>query len=280
MEDRRIHRAVSADGTMIAGRVHGHGPPLVFVHGGLGDGERSWGPLLGLLGERFTCHTMSTRGRGRSAAPVDGDHSLARLVEDVVAYVESIGSRAGLIGYSSGGMLAFGAAARSAAVSAVAVYEPPVFEVPSEDRPRPTPEKAARAVEAVADGRAAEAARIMIRGVATDDELVALEAQGAFEAWAPNVRVGLQEVPGYEGSRDPGPTHPSVLAGLTVPVLYLHGARTPTDWYVAGARHVGANVSDVRVEELTGAGHFAPLLAPEPIADALARFFESAPRPV
>ena len=29
--NERIHRAVSADGTEIAGRVQGHGPPLILV---------------------------------------------------------------------------------------------------------------------------------------------------------------------------------------------------------------------------------------------------------
>jgi hypothetical protein len=42
MTDERIHRAVSADGTEIAGRVQGQGPALVLFHGGIGDGDIAW----------------------------------------------------------------------------------------------------------------------------------------------------------------------------------------------------------------------------------------------
>ena len=46
MTDERIHRAVSADGSEIAGRVRGRGPALVLVHGGIGDGDVAWESLL------------------------------------------------------------------------------------------------------------------------------------------------------------------------------------------------------------------------------------------
>jgi hypothetical protein len=39
VRDDRIHRVVSDDGTEIAGRLRRQGPPLVIVHGGLGDGN-------------------------------------------------------------------------------------------------------------------------------------------------------------------------------------------------------------------------------------------------
>ncbi len=37
MTNERIHRAMSRDGTEIAGRVYGQGPPLVLVHGAMDD---------------------------------------------------------------------------------------------------------------------------------------------------------------------------------------------------------------------------------------------------
>ena len=86
MDERRIQRAVSADGTEIVGRVIGQGPPLVLVHGAIGDGEFAWTELLPHLTDRFTCYLPSTRGRGLSGD--HPDHSLPRLQEDVDAFAD------------------------------------------------------------------------------------------------------------------------------------------------------------------------------------------------
>ena len=84
MEGNRSHRATSRDGTGIVGSAHGTGPPLVFVHGALADGELEWGEVVPHLVDRFTCHLISTRGRGASRDAAD--HSSPRLVEDVLGY--------------------------------------------------------------------------------------------------------------------------------------------------------------------------------------------------
>lgn len=111
-EEPVVHRAISADGTEIAGRLHGQGSPLVLVHGGLGDGEGSWEPLLPYLTDRFTCYTMSTRCRRLSGQ--SSDLSPQRLIEDVTAFAESIGEPVGLVGLSTTWTL--GAAAHTDAV--------------------------------------------------------------------------------------------------------------------------------------------------------------------
>jgi pimeloyl-ACP methyl ester carboxylesterase len=278
MNEHRIHRVVSSDGTEIAGRVHGQGPPLVLVHGGLGD-DTGWSELLPYLTEHFVCYSMTTRGRGLSAAPADTDYSLERLVQDVAAFAASVGEPVGLVGHSLGGALVLGAAAESDAVSAVAVYEPAVFEATSEVDPSSSHEKATRSVEAWAEGRLADAARVMIEGAATYDELAALSARGAFEAWASKVGVAVQEMQQAREFEKSSPTHPSLLTRITVPILYLHGERTPTTWYREGVRHVANHVADLHVVEIPGVGHFAPLLAPERIASELIRMFTTALQP-
>jgi pimeloyl-ACP methyl ester carboxylesterase len=278
MDDHGIHRAVSADGTEIVGRVIGQGPELVLVHGGLGDGELTWQALLPLLADRFTCYTMSTRGRGLSAVPSRPDYRLQRMVEDVAGFIDSIGRPVGLAGYSSGGMYALAAAAACPTVSAVAVFEPPVLAAGEEHAER-FAAAAARVQEHACQGRLAEAARSAIEIVAHDDELAALEAAGAFEAWARNVPVGRQEIRDAARPDGPNPLAPEALAGIAAPVLYLHGSRAHP-WYRDGGSHLREHVADLRVAEVPGVGHFGPLLVPQPVADALIWFFEATLAPV
>lgn len=119
MSNQRTHYVTTSDGVVIGGTVHGQGPPLVFVHGIIGDGDIDWQALVGHLTGRFTCYLPSWRGRGLS-----GDHpdlSFGRLVDDVLVYVDSVSEPTGLVGWSAGAGLALTAAGTQPdAVDAVA----------------------------------------------------------------------------------------------------------------------------------------------------------------
>ena len=97
----------------------------------LADGDTDWQALLPHLTGRFTCHLPSCRGRGLS-----GDHpdlSPGRMVDDILAYVDSMEATTGLVGWSSGAYLAVTvAAAQSDAVVAVAPFEPGVLSLMNE----------------------------------------------------------------------------------------------------------------------------------------------------
>ena len=54
-----------------------------------GDGEVAYEALVPHLADRFTCYTPSTRGRGPSGD--NPDHAVHHLVEDVVAFIDTIG---------------------------------------------------------------------------------------------------------------------------------------------------------------------------------------------
>ena len=274
MHEDRIHRTSSDDGTEIAARVHGHGPPLVFVHGGLGDDHLGWPTVVPWLADQFTCYTMSTRGRGLSGHSTD--FSPGRVVQDVVAVVESLGEPVGLVGHSGGALQSLAAAQHTTAISGVAAYEPPVLEVISEDMSTRFADTVAQVREVAAEGRLPEAARTWMAFATNDDELAALSPE-VFEAQGPNVPVQLQQwAEGFEAD-GPSPTAPSQLARLTVPVLLLHGTRSePHPWITDGVRHVADHVPDVQVREITGAGHIGPVLEPEAVATQLAQFFTAA----
>ena len=273
MSDDRIHRTKSADGTEIAGRVHGQGPPLVLFHGAPHDGDLAWEDLVPHLADRFTCYLPSWRGRGLSAD--SEDHTPPRHTEDAAAFVDSIGGPVYVAGWSAGVMATLGAAANSDSVAAVALYEPTVMSVMREADLADLGATFQQIGAAVAEGRLADAARAFHPFVATDDELAALgtdyyERSGpAF----PSLLQALQALQAYDGPRS---TDPEAMARISVPVLLLRGQQTRRATFYADAeQYVAEHVGDPHLRELPNVGHFAPALAPEPVAEALASFFAS-----
>jgi pimeloyl-ACP methyl ester carboxylesterase len=278
MADERIQRAVSLDGTEIAGRVRGQGPALVLVHGGIGDGDIAWEALLPHLTDRFTCYLPSTRGRGMSSD--NPDHSPARLEDDVTAFVDSIGEPVCLVGWSGSGAWVLGAAARSRSVAALAGYEPGVVSVMGENDLARTFATMEQVGLAAADGRLVDAVRAFARWICTDNEIAALEETDFYERWARCVPAMLRFVrqdATYEGPRS---TDSEILGKVSAPVLLLRGQQTLLGtWFADAARHIAQHVVDAHVRELPGIGHFAPVLAPEPLAKELISFFDSVPQP-
>jgi pimeloyl-ACP methyl ester carboxylesterase len=268
----RMHQAVSTDGTPIAGGVHGHGPPLVLVPGGPTDGETGWLALLPCLSELFTCYTINTRGRGPSGD--HPDHSRERIVQDIVAFVESIGDSVLLFGHSAGGAHALEAAAGTAAVQALAVYEPTLIELAEPDLRARFDDAFVRVHQAVDDGRPADGAQVFLEelALANDQELALLADVGAVEEMAPLVPVVLEEA---AQSGPPQLTDLSVLDEITVPVLLLHGAETHP-FYKQVARHVADRLADCRLRAIPGLGHLGPEITPEPVTNELRWLAETA----
>jgi pimeloyl-ACP methyl ester carboxylesterase len=195
MDNRRTHYVTTTDGVSIGGTVHGEGPPLVFVHGMLADGDIDWQALLPHLTGRFTCYLPSLRGRGLS-----GDHpdlSPRRMVDDILAYVDSIEAPTGLVGWSSGAYLAVSvAAAQSDALDAVAPVEPGVLSLMDEQEQAVFGGAAARMGELAAEGKMSAAARAFAGWPFNDEEIALAEDAGYFEAagrYVPNLLSLLQQ---------------------------------------------------------------------------------------
>jgi pimeloyl-ACP methyl ester carboxylesterase len=268
-----IHRAISSDGTEIAGRVEGQGPPLVLVQSSVHDGEWAWEALLPHLTDRFTCYLPSLRGRGSSGD--SPDHSPPRFQEDIDAFVDSVGEPVLLVGWSDGANLALGAAARSGGVAAVAAYEPAVYRLMREDDLARFGSAIEQQMEAVADGRPLDAVQIFLRFVCNEDELAALEP-AYLEQQASLHPLVMEEAEQEASYNGPQPTDPEVLARIDAPVLVLLGQQTRLDtFFTDSAQHVVQTVADSRVRELPDVGHYAPMVAPEPVAKELISFFAS-----
>ncbi len=276
MTEDRIHRAASADGTEIAGRVQGQGPPLVLAHPNVLDGDIAWAALVPHLADRFTCYLPSLRGRGLSSD--HPDHSPRRLQEDIIAFVDSIGEPVCLVGWSDSGAM-FGAAIHSDAVAAVAAFEPSVYPLLREDDLAAFGATIEQWTTEAADGRLGDAALTFHRFVCTEVEFAALEADYLewFQANVPVLMEELRQEASYEG---PDPTDPEMLARITAPVLVLRSLEGALGTFFAdSAEHIAKHVTDAHVRELPDIGHFAPVVAPEPLAKELIAFFESVRRP-
>src|ERR1700712_2085670 len=91
----------------------GHGPPLVCVHGALGD-FLTWSPVLGPLSKKHRVIAISLRHFFPEHWDGVGDtYSIAQHVDDVIAFIEQVdGKPVDLMGHSRGGHICFRVAQR------------------------------------------------------------------------------------------------------------------------------------------------------------------------
>lgn len=261
-------RVVSRDGTEIAYWTSGDGPPLVLVHGTPADHTR-WRPLLPYLEPHATVHAMDRRGRGGSG---DGpDYDLAREFEDVAAVVDAIakasGSGVDVYGHSHGGFCAFGAAALTANIRRLVLYE---------GWPAPNPEVYAlpAGVEERMDALLAEGDReAVVETLFRDLLMMSEEELNAFRAapsWQGRVAAAhtiTRECRAELGAR----LDPQLAAKIIVPVLLLTGEDS-SDPSKADIETVAAALPDARIVVLEGQQHVADVLVPEVFAEHVMAF--------
>ena len=86
----------------VAGRREG--TPVLFLHGGPGEGSQSFASIAGPSLERnFRIIYLDQRGSGRSERPWNNEYSISLLVEDVEQLRQRLGvPRIDLIGHSAG----------------------------------------------------------------------------------------------------------------------------------------------------------------------------------
>ena len=96
---------VHAAGHRIAYDLKGEGPPLVLLHGYVGD-RRIWRSQIEALSDEFTVVAWDAPGYGGSSDPPE-DFSLSDFADCLAAFIEALGlGRVHLLGVSFGGGLA------------------------------------------------------------------------------------------------------------------------------------------------------------------------------
>jgi pimeloyl-ACP methyl ester carboxylesterase len=97
---------IEAGGLRIAYERAGTGPPLVLVHGYVGDGPVTWRRQIDELSDEFTVVAWDAPGAGRSSDPPES-FTLADFADCLAAFVEALGlGRPHVAGLSFGGGLA------------------------------------------------------------------------------------------------------------------------------------------------------------------------------
>jgi pimeloyl-ACP methyl ester carboxylesterase len=267
-DETTLSHTTSRDGTRIGYVTSGEGPPLVLVHGGLGDHTR-WSELVPYLQPHRTVHAMDRRGRGVSG---DGsDYCPEREFEDVAAVVDAVAEVAGsdvdVYGVSNGATFALGAATLASRIRRLALYEPGLADAGD----LVTPELERRLDELLAEGDHEGLVEAFFRDALGlgDDGIAAMRAQPAWPARvaaAPTLPRELRNTP--EELFDP-----ERAAQVTVPILLLEGSESPESLR-ADVRRVAAAVPDSRVVVLEGQAHSADFLAPQLVAEQLLGFLE------
>jgi pimeloyl-ACP methyl ester carboxylesterase len=264
---QQLVRTDSRDGTAIGYWSSGTGPPLVLVHGLLGDHAR-WDQLRPFLEAHFTVHALDRRGRGASGDAADYDFE--REVGDVAAAVEDVRLRSGrpvnLMGSSGGALYSLAAAALSDHVRRLVLFEPPSRELLE----RLPAELLDRLDQLLAAGERQAVLEVAYRHVAglSDAEIEQLKAQPAW----PHRIAAAHTVP-RELRVSPDRVDAVLSSESGVPTLVLAGGSSPPPFRQAAER-LAKTLPQGRLVVLEGQAHAAEVIAPEPVAQAVVAFLQ------
>jgi 2-succinyl-6-hydroxy-2,4-cyclohexadiene-1-carboxylate synthase len=259
------------DGALPLSR-HGHGPPLLLLHGYTGSGQSMAG-LARSLERDYETLAPDLPGHGRTVLePVPAAYDFDECLRRLVATLESTGRRrAHWLGYSMGARLALGCAVRhpGSVASLVLLAGRAGIEDPAERAARRAADEAlaarleSRGIEAFVDEWLAQPLFATLR------RLGAEFFDGERQARLANDARGLAA-----SLRGLGPAaQPALfdaLPGVRVPVLLVAGALDPR--FVELAHGLARRLPQAEVCLIPDAGHAAHLERPETFARAVREF--------
>jgi proline iminopeptidase len=258
------------------------GTPVVFLHGGPGQGSQTFAQFAGpWLEPHLRMVYLDQRGSGRSERPWDESYSLKLLIDDLEQLRLSWGvDRISLIGHSFGTIIALEYAAaypertEKVALLAAAPDLPWAMDVQCQRLEKLDPQTYARAAQARPAGSAARcdpftAGRAFIDEAMFPDptvgELVAAaDAAGGLRNTGELGRVlfGQQGLGDYRFDRP---------ERLNMPVLVLAGL-SDFQTVVEPQRDLASRLPDAEIREYPGRGHFMFVEDPEQVANDLIAF--------
>jgi pimeloyl-ACP methyl ester carboxylesterase len=256
-------------------REAGSGTSVVCIHSSASSSGQ-WRTLMERLADRFRVIAVDLYGSGKTAAWPQGQ---PMHLDDEVALLSSVfraaGDRFHLIGHSFGGAIALKAAlANRDRVLSLVLYEPVLFSVLIADAPDSA---AAREIFAVRD----DTIRLVDEGNlnASAQRFVDYWMDDGTWAATPEPRrlvlaAAMRAVKSEWHALLYEPTPLSAFAAVNVPTLFLSGTKSKAP-ALAVARLVTSVLPRVRIEEIEGVGHMAPVTHPDTVNPLIERFLEA-----
>ena len=258
-------------------------PPVVFLHGGPGQGSEHFDALAGPYMEReLRLVYFDQRGSGHSERPASRDYALTTLVEDIEALRSTLGvPKLALVGHSFGGLLALEYAAKYPDNVSPLVFVSGLWDTDLQCRLR---------AQRLAALRPEAYARVAADTIGPDGKprnhcgLEFNAFRGAereaynLELMFPNpaIRMRIDSVNAAQGVRNTGEMSRVLFSGgreyqfraynrLTMPVLIIagkhDGAAQPD-----GLRELGRRLPNARFVEYERSGHYPYLDEPDRFA--------------
>jgi len=247
---------VAVEGLRISYERAGSGPPVVLLHGFVGDGRSTWSAQLDDLSDEFTVVAWDAPGAGRSAQPPSSFRiaDYARCLAEFIRVMRL--NRPHLVGLSFGGIVALELFRRRSTVPRTLVlagaYAGWAGSLPADV----VKQRLRRCLEVAGlppDKFAAAMLRSMFSESAPADAVARFAASvRAFD------QAGFQAMTWSSAEADLR----DILATVDVPTLLLYGdrdERAPLD--IGHALQAG--IPGSRFVVLPGVGHASPVEAPE-----------------
>jgi pimeloyl-ACP methyl ester carboxylesterase len=255
-------------------REIGSGIPVVCVHSSASSSGQ-WRALMDRLADRFRVIAVDLYGSGKTAGwPLDQPMQLDDELALLSPVFQAAGERFHLVGHSFGGAIALKAALVDCKrLISLVLYEPVLFSVLVADQPE---SPAAREILAVRD----DTIRLVDEGNLNASAERFIDYWMGDGTWAatpearrPALAASMRSVKPEWHAAFYEPTPLNAFAAVDVPTLFLTGTKS-TASARAVARLVTAVLPRVRVEEIEGAGHMAPLTHPDRVNPLIERFLE------
>jgi pimeloyl-ACP methyl ester carboxylesterase len=264
------------DVPLIAGRRGGSGPRVLLLHGGPGLGFDYLRDLADELAQENDVAWYQQRGQAPSG--VEGPHSVAMDVADAGRVLDALGwHQAYVVGHSWGGHLALHVAAAMPERLVGVLAVDPLGSVGDGRWPEFDEEIFRRTPESVRE-RAREIDELGTAG-GIDEELALEGMRLVWPAYfadpdhappMPELRIATRRSAEMIGSIFAElPALEAALPGITVPVGFVHGSRSPMP--LAASTDAADRIPGAWVDVVEGAGHFVWVEAPGAVRASLRR---------